>query len=246
MFKKFLATTALALGLLIGSTATAWAMPENGYFDDFEGNDIVGWGWDESSPNTAVPVLITVTNQETGETVGRFHPTAATYRQDLKENGIGNGKHGFRVTVDWGSLPDGEYLVEGWVEDEKFHNTKTYAKGAAAPAKEETPKQEAQTASENGLVHLGAFRTTGYCPCYQCSEGWGRQTSTGATARANHTIAVDPRVIPYGAKVMINGTVYTAEDRGGGVKGKHIDIFFDNHAQTRHHGSRMQDVYLVQ
>lgn len=244
MFKKLFATVTLTLSFLIGSSLTAWAMPENGYFDDFEGNVIVGWGWDESSPNTGVPVLVTVTNQESGEVVGRFHPTAATYRQDLKDNGIGNGNHGFRISMDWNSLPDGTYLIEGWVDGEKFHNTKTYTKGEAAAPKEE-PKQ-AQAASENGLVHLGTFRTTGYCPCYQCSEGWGRKTSTGATARANHTIAVDPKVIPYGARVMINGTVYTAEDRGGGVKGKHIDIFFDTHSQTRQHGSRMQDVYLIQ
>lgn len=97
----------------------------------------------------------------------------------------------------------------------------------------------------NGLQSLGVFRTTGYCPCYQCSEGWGRSTSTGAIAKSGHTIAVDPRVIPYGTRLMINGVVYTAEDRGGGVKGNHIDIFFDNHAQTRQHGSRNLEVFLV-
>ncbi len=108
---------------------------------------------------------------------------------------------------------------------------------------EETAEEHAQT--NHGLQSLGVFRTTGYCPCYQCSEGWGRSTSTGAIAKSSHTIAVDPRVIPYGTKLMINGVVYTAEDRGGGVKGNHIDIFFDNHAQTRQHGSRHQEVFLV-
>ena len=49
-----------------------------------------------------------------------------------------------------------------------------------------------------------------------------------------------------GSKVMIGGVIYTAEDRGGGVKGNHIDIFYDTHAQTRQHGSFMQEVFLVQ
>jgi 3D (Asp-Asp-Asp) domain-containing protein len=98
---------------------------------------------------------------------------------------------------------------------------------------------------QTGLVSLGAFRTTAYCPCYACSEGYGRHTSTGTIAKANHTIAVDPRVIPYGSKVMINGTVYTAEDRGGAVKGHHIDIFYDTHAQTRQYGSRNVEVFLL-
>lgn len=63
---------------------------------------------------------------------------------------------------------------------------------------------------------------------------------------AGHTIAVDPRVIPYGSKVMINGVVYTAEDRGGAVRGNHIDIFFNTHAETRQHGTQSAEVYLVQ
>ena len=112
-------------------------------------------------------------------------------------------------------------------------------------AAEETAEESAHDHVQNGLKSLGVFRTTGYCPCYQCSEGWGRSTSTGAIAKSSHTIAVDPRVIPYGTKLMIGGVVYTAEDRGGGVKGNHIDIFFDNHAQTRQHGSRHQEVFLV-
>ena len=70
-------------------------------------------------------------------------------------------------------------------------------------------------------------------------------TSTGTIATSGRTIAVDPRVIPYGSKVMIDGVIYTAEDRGGGVKGNHVDIFFDTHAQTRQHGKQTQEVFLV-
>ena len=95
------------------------------------------------------------------------------------------------------------------------------------------------------LVSLGVFKTTGYCPCSRCSEGWGRHTCTGAMASARHTIAVDPNVIPYGTQVMINGVVYTAEDRGGGVRGNHIDIFFDNHSETLQHGTQNAEVFLV-
>lgn len=97
----------------------------------------------------------------------------------------------------------------------------------------------------DGLISLGVFRTTAYCPCYACSEGYGRHTCTGATARSGHTIAVDPRVIPFGSKVLINGVVYTAEDRGGAVRGNHIDIFFDSHAQTWQYGTRNAEVFLL-
>ena len=81
-----------------------------------------------------------------------------------------------------------------------------------------------------------------------CAESYliKRHTSTGAIASANHTIAVDPRVIPYGSKIMINGVIYTAEDRGGAVKGNHVDIFFNTHGETRAYGTRSAEVFLVQ
>lgn len=120
-----------------------------------------------------------------------------------------------------------------------------------AESTENTQDQQEAEAAEttddaaSHLVSLGVFKTTGYCPCRRCSEGWGRTTSTGAIASAHHTIAVDPRVIPYGTQVMINGVVYTAEDKGGGVRGHHIDIFFDTHAETRQHGTQNAEVFLL-
>ena len=46
------------------------------------------------------------------------------------------------------------------------------------------------------------------------------------------TIAVDPRVIPYGTKVIIGGHIFTAEDCGGAIQGNHIDIYVNNHAEA--------------
>ncbi|MGL5438025.1 MAG: 3D domain-containing protein [Lachnospiraceae bacterium] len=240
--KRLWANLILMTVILLGSSSISYATPEAGYFDEMDGNTIVGWGWDSNTPNTAVPVQVTVTNQDTGEQVLNTSLTAATYRDDLAENQIGNGNHGFRLRLDYDSLTDGVYLIEGWVDDKKISNTQTITKGQITEKTEETVAD----ASDGTGTSLGTFRTTAYCPCYQCSEGWGRQTSTGATAKSNHTIAVDPNVIPYGTKVMINGVVYTAEDRGGGVKGQHIDIFYDTHSQTKQHGTRTAEVFLVQ
>ncbi len=234
------AAFALVMLLFFGSTTRTYAAETTGYFDRIENGVIVGWGWDPSTPNTAVPVNVTVTNEETGETIHDFEQTAAVYREDLETEGIGNGRHGFRISVNWNSMEDGVYRIEGSTDGRVFENTLTYTVG------EETVAEEtAETQTDTNLVSLGYFRTTGYCPCRICSEGYGRTTSTGALATANHTIAVDPRVIPLGSKIMINGIVYIAEDRGGGVKGNHIDIYFDTHSQTTQHGNQMQEVFLL-
>ena len=64
--------------------------------------------------------------------------------------------------------------------------------------REEEKNNEAITANNLGKYkkgkNLGTFRVTGYCPCRACSGRYGRHTSTGAIAKANHTVAADNRV----------------------------------------------------
>lgn len=94
-------------------------------------------------------------------------------------------------------------------------------------------------------INMGEFKITYYCPCEICSEGWGHRTSSGKTARSEHTIAVDPEVIDIGSRVLINGIVFTAEDTGGGVKGDHIDIFVDSHEETIKKGVQHTNIWVV-
>lgn len=97
------------------------------------------------------------------------------------------------------------------------------------------------------LKPLGTFRITHYCPCSICCGPWANGiTSTGATATTNHTIAVDPSVIPYGSQVVINGQVYVAEDCGGAIKGNRIDIYVATHAEGESKGVYYADAYLIQ
>ena len=64
------------------------------------------------------------------------------------------------------------------------------------------------------------------------------KTRAGKKAKQGRTIAVDKRKIKLGSKVQINGKTYVAEDVGGGVKGKHIDVFFKSHKQTKRFGKK--------
>ena len=82
-------------------------------------------------------------------------------------------------------------------------------------------------------IDMGEFKLTAYCPCESCSGKWQRQTYSGKTATAGRTIAVDRSVIDIGSKVKIGDHIYIAEDIGGGVKGDHIDIFFDSHEEVK-------------
>ena len=74
--------------------------------------------------------------------------------------------------------------------------------------------------------NLGTFYLTVYTP-YSDGGQWGYQTSTGVRSTHLKTCAVDPKVIPLGSTIEVNGLVLKAVDVGGAVKGNHIDIFFD-------------------
>lgn len=117
----------------------------------------------------------------------------------------------------------------------------------------ETPTEsEVDTDEDDDVVedsepyNLGEFKLTAYCPCSKCCGKWANGiTSTGVTAKAGRTIAVDPKVIPYGTEVIINGHTYIAEDCGGAIKGNRIDVYFDSHSEALKFGVKYADVYIV-
>lgn len=99
-------------------------------------------------------------------------------------------------------------------------------------------------------VFLGEFTLTAYCPRRCCCGKWASgYTATGTLATEGRTIAVDPKVIPYGTHVLLiwpDGTQhsYISEDCGGGVNGNHIDGFFNDHQAARVFGVQSAMVYL--
>lgn len=101
---------------------------------------------------------------------------------------------------------------------------------------------------EYKLVYIGNYKLTHYCTekrAHVCGTGTGL-TATGTKVTAGRSIAVDPSVIPYGSKVYIEGYGWRiAEDCGGGVDGKHIDIAVDSHSHALKMGTKTGGVWLL-
>ena len=92
-------------------------------------------------------------------------------------------------------------------------------------------------------IDMGTFKTTGYCNCRKCAGKWaGGPTKSGAMPVAGETVAVDPGVIPLGSMVMIDGVIRWAHDTG--VRGKHIDVYYDSHSVAWSHGVKRQHVFV--
>lgn len=95
--------------------------------------------------------------------------------------------------------------------------------------------------------NLGSFRLSFYCTCEKCCGAYATGlTKSGTTVTEGRTIAVDPKVIPLGSRVYIDGYgVFIAEDVGSAIKENKIDIAVGNHEQALKLGIDEATVYLV-
>lgn len=103
------------------------------------------------------------------------------------------------------------------------------------------------TEIKSELVSLGEFTITYYCRenyPHICNNGDASNTATGTVPTPNRTVAVDPTVIPYGTAVVIDGNTYIAEDCGGAIQGKRIDILVDTHEEALAKGITTKEVYV--
>lgn len=119
--------------------------------------------------------------------------------------------------------------------------------------KEEETKEIFKTTSRGSIdrnTKWLRFTATGYCPCKKCCGKTNGITASGEKAQAGVTVAM-PKEYSFGTKLLIKdtngnllngGKSYIVQDRGGAIKNKKIDIFFNSHAEALKFGKRT--VYL--
>lgn len=98
------------------------------------------------------------------------------------------------------------------------------------------------------VEHLGNFTITHYCHenyPHICNDGDSTVTASGAVATVGRTVGVDPSVIPYGTRLLIDGHEYVAEDTGGGIGKNQIDILVEYHQEALDLGKKKADVYRI-
>lgn len=100
-------------------------------------------------------------------------------------------------------------------------------------------------------VSLGNFKLTAYCSCELCCGKWANNRPNGVVYGAigeelkeGYSIAVDPTVIDYNSRVLINGRVYEAQDCGGAIKGNRIDVYFEDHNDALEFGVQYAEVFI--
>ncbi|GGO09136.1 ubiquitin-like domain-containing protein [Saccharibacillus kuerlensis] len=106
---------------------------------------------------------------------------------------------------------------------------KTFAPAAAAKKSAPATKATSSSSSSSKGFEYKTVLTGVSATAYSSEQpGIGTRTATGTTVTEGRTIAVDPNVIPLGWWVYIEGYGYRkAEDTGGAIKGKKIDMYYN-------------------
>lgn len=120
---------------------------------------------------------------------------------------------------------------------------KISSKAATAAKKKKTPSRTTDDkVVKEIVVSASAFTAT----CNGCSG----VTSTGINLKRNpdvKVIAVDPKVIPLGTKVYVEGYGYAvAGDTGSAIKGNKIDVFFSSKSEAYKWGRKSVKVKILE
>ncbi|NLV21345.1 MAG: hypothetical protein GXY49_05105 [Syntrophomonadaceae bacterium] len=87
---------------------------------------------------------------------------------------------------------------------------------------------------------------TAYCSCYQCNYPYYGAPSYLGLPLGKGIIAVDPKVIPMGSRLYVEGYGEgIAADQGGAIKGNRLDLCFASHQQALNYGIKTVKVTIL-
>ena len=220
----------------------AWAGAVDGVVESVRCEALQGWAYDPAQPDAAVAVTA---YRDEGIVLATFN--ADQFRQDLADQGYGNGKHGFvyPVPVTWQT------------HDGKPHRYSLKVNGAELPGSPQTTRTCYPKLNDTGISGCGTSNSTnGDCPAknYPGQDGQsgrdrlakaGRLSKQGAgVAGFDYTkIANDGSELPATATLgsgpqdwactrdNVTGLIWEVKTDDAGVRDKDNRYSFDQAAQ---------------
>jgi len=149
------------------------------------------------------------------------------------------------------TLPQGtsKVVTKGQNGEDKVTYKIKYVDGVEASREEiaretvKAPVTEVIEKSTVGTINGAEYSRKFVVKAYSYTGG-GR-TASGKPAAVGR-IAVDPRVIPLGTRVYVEGYGFAeAADTGGNIKGNTIDVYYNSLSQCRQWGVRNVTIYIL-
>ena len=124
------------------------------------------------------------------------------------------------------------------------------AREPPAAVQEDYENQRIEAALLAHAVRLDGVTVSHYCTCSTCCGKDDGITASGRQATPGVTVAVDPDVIPLGSDVLVDygdGEIYyyRADDTGGSIQGRRIDLCVSSHEEALQLGLRPATVYFI-
>ena len=174
-------------------------------------------------------------------TSGQFPNTSAVSASDLKIGDLGflaesNGSGWNHVLIFAGHGENGERM---WVHSSGGSGVILNSPNYEGSLVLRRPKNVDYNAVVSGGLEMpqGESYTlevdvTHYCPCYNCNGNNLAMTASGKPLSVG-VVAMSTQY-PFGTKIIINGNIYTVEDRGGAEFNDihRVDIFVNSHAEA--------------
>lgn len=169
-----------------------------------------------------------------------------------------NHQVSLEALMEWNNLDDilihpGDQLIIKQDESSKKHYRPVTVVADASgivPKMDKTMNAEKQKMAATGEPSSAKEMTviatayTAYC------EGCSGTTAYGINLRENphlKVIAVDPKIIPLGTKVWVEGYGYAiAGDTGGAIKGNKIDVFIPSHDEAMQWGVKKVKIKILE
>ncbi len=143
-----------------------------------------------------------------------------------------------------GSPGEGERKIKVVYEDGKEVSRKTIMEQVLRPAVSRVVAYGTTSSISRGGNNI-RYRKSLQVMSTAYGPSAGSFTATGHRV-ARGIVAVDPRVIPLGSRVYVDGYGHArALDVGGAIKGNRIDVFFPSEADCRRWGVRSVKVYIL-
>jgi len=217
-----------------------------------EKDKLIGPGLDEHLDSDEVIKIVRVNEKEKVEDV------EVPFKVVKKENG--NIEYGVNVTRQQGVKGIKKVKFKEIYEDEKVVSKIAIEEEIVQEPVNEVIEYGTKKVTARGLdldFRSSVIMTaTGYTSSYRDTgkrpgeAGFGI-TSSGMRARRG-LVAVDPRVIPIGTRLYIEGIGGTrsygyaiAADTGGAIKGNKIDLYFESSYEAYNWGVRKVKVYIL-
>lgn len=183
---------------------------------------------------TSVILAMGATNVHAAEKLGEVTASALNVRSgpSTAYSILGVVNKGDKVSVI-------EHTISTWYKVKLSNGKIGYCSSKYLKSQDQIDSSTNKPTSDTDIAYTLDIKAYAYCT--------GTITATGTKPTFGRTIAVDPKVIPYGTRVYIPefDKTFIAEDCGGGIKGNKIDIYMNTKEECINWGVRNITLYIL-